>query len=35
LFFCDGETWQPVTMTIDPDGAPIAVLKNKLQHPES
>jgi len=35
LFFCDGETWQPVTLTIDPDGVPIAVLKNKLQHPES
>ena len=34
LFICAGETWQPVTLTIDPDGAPIAVLKSKLEHPE-
>ena len=28
LFICDGEEWQPLTVTINPDGSRTAVLKN-------
>ena len=28
LFICDGEEWQPLTVTINPDGSRAAVLKN-------
>ncbi len=28
LFICDGEEWQPLTVTINPDGSRTGVLKN-------
>ena len=28
LFICDGENWQPLTVTLNPDGSHTAVLKN-------
>ena len=31
LFICDGEEWQPLTVTINPDGSRTGVLKNILE----
>jgi hypothetical protein len=28
LFICDGEDWQPMIVTLNPDGTHTAVLKN-------
>ena len=28
LFLCDGETWRPLSVTVNPDGSHTAVLKN-------
>jgi uncharacterized protein (DUF2147 family) len=34
LFFCDGETWRPLMVTINPDGTHTAVVKNTVEYPE-
>ena len=31
LFLCDGETWRPLSVTVNPDGSHSAVLKNIAQ----
>lgn len=35
LFLCDGETWRPLSVTVNPDGSHTAVLKNIEQSTES
>ena len=31
LFFCDGEEWRPLTVTLNEDGSHSAEIKNRLQ----
>ena len=34
LFFCDGETWRPLMVTINPDGSHTAILESTVDYPE-